>query len=316
MPQDFLIHQYHDYPTTNRKNGRILNKQLFVSFQQELCFATLERMIVTGEWYTHKADNLRHQCSAFDGFLKSADQMAQDYEERHPNSLLDDPIFIADEDLQRKRTRLQSAGHRQGDGSQAEGDNARYGPRKGSLGQQIVDDEQYQDPFMSRPRGRVWGGVHPKTYYVPPPPEDFLPIEGIDVDAAVENHPEDNKTDASDPLGQDQAQPHPPVNGDELTGEKLEQYRQGIILPEHEGDRSRFAFPSDGEGTPVENPFNRGASGGTEGGQGLAENPSPGDRGIVDEGQEMGPPVNISRSGSFEDAAERLEDHYRQLGLA
>ncbi|KAF9960039.1 hypothetical protein BGZ72_008116 [Mortierella alpina] len=319
MPQDFLIHQYHDYPTTNRKNGRILNKQLFVSFQQEICFATLERMIVTGEWYTHKADNLRHQCAAFDGFLKSADQMAQDFEQKHPNSLLDDPIYVAEENVQRKRTRLQMAGHhRQGDGPYAEGDGTRQGQRKGALGQQIVDDEQHLDPFMSRPRGRVWGGVHPKTYYVPPPPEDFLPIEGIDVDAAVENHAGGNNVVASDPLGQGLGQQHPPVNPDELTGEKLEQYRQGIILPEHEGDRNRFAFPKDGEnreGTSPENLAGGGVSGGgTEGGQGHAEIPSLGDRGIVDE--EKGPPVNISQGGSFEEVAERLEEHYRQLGLA
>ncbi|KAF9956065.1 hypothetical protein BGZ70_010039 [Mortierella alpina] len=312
MPQDFLIHQYHDYPTTNRKNGRILNKQLFVSFQQEICFATLERMIVTGEWYTHKADNLRHQCAAFDGFLKSADQMAQDFEQRHPNSLLEDPIFVADENAQRKRTRLQMAGRHQGDGSYTEGDDARYGPRKGALGQQIVDDEQHLDPFMSRPRGRVWGGVHPKTYYVPPPPEYFLPIGGIDVDAAVENQAGDNTAVASDPLGQDLTQQHPPVNADELTGDKLEQYRQGIILPEHEGDRNRFAFPRDGEETAAENPVN----GVADGGQGQAEIPSSGDRGIVDEGRERGPFVNISHDGSFEEVAERLEEHYRRLGLA
>ncbi|KAF9989077.1 hypothetical protein BGZ75_007649 [Mortierella antarctica] len=318
MPQDFLIHQYHDYPTTNRKNGRILNKQLFVSFQQEICFATLERMIVTGEWYTHKADNLRHQCAAFDGFLKSADQMAQDFEQRHPNSLLEDPIFVADENVQRKRTRLQMAGRRQGEhGSYTEGDDQRYGPRKGALGQQIVDDEQHLDPFMSRPRGRVWGGVHPKTYYVPPPPEEFLPIEGIDVDAAVENHAGDNNAVASDPLGQGQTQQqHPPVNPDELTGDKLEQYRQGIILPEHEGDHNRFAFPKEGEATTAENPILEGASGGVNGGQDYTAIPNPGDRGIMDEGREKGLPVNITRGGSFEEVAERLEEHYRQLGLA
>ncbi|KAK3818991.1 MAG: glycosyl-transferase for dystroglycan-domain-containing protein, partial [Benniella sp.] len=68
VPEDFLIHQYHDYPTTNRKNGRILNKQLFTQFQQEICFSMLQRMIVSGEWYTAKADNLRHQCEPFDNF--------------------------------------------------------------------------------------------------------------------------------------------------------------------------------------------------------------------------------------------------------
>ncbi|KAF9576072.1 hypothetical protein EC968_000139 [Mortierella alpina] len=308
MPQDFLIHQYHDYPTTNRKNGRILNKQLFVSFQQEICFATLERMIVTGEWYTHKADNLRHQCAAFDGFLKSADQMAQDFEQRHPNSLLEDPIYVAEENVQRKRTRLQMAsGRRQGDGSYTEGDDGRYGPRKGALGQQIVDDEQHLDPFMSRPRGRVWGGVHPKTYYVPPPPEEFLPLGGIDIDAAVENHAGDNKAVASDPAGLE----HPAVNPDVLTGDKLEQYRQGIILPEHEGDRNRFAFPKDGEETTAGNLVSGGASS-ANGGQDHAEILSPGNRGIVDEG----PLVNRTQGGSFEEVAERLEEHYRQLGFA
>ncbi|KAG0308284.1 hypothetical protein BGZ98_008455 [Dissophora globulifera] len=201
MPQDFLIHQYHDYPTTNRKNGRILNKQLFVHFQQEICYGTLQRMIETGEWYTTKADNLRHQCSAFDNFLKSADELAQEYESQHPGSLLEEAVFVADLSGRKteERSRLAHSLNKPNQ-SQDQDENERLnddrsgdrydsrGHGKAALGEQIVDDEEHQDPFMSRPKGKVWGGIQPKTYYVPPPPmdEDGIPIDGIDIDAMLE----------------------------------------------------------------------------------------------------------------------------------
>ncbi|KAF9169460.1 hypothetical protein BGX21_011348 [Mortierella sp. AD011] len=226
MPHDFLIHQYHDYPTTNRKNGRILNKQLFIQFQQEICFSTLRRMIVTGEWYTSKADNLRHQCGPFENFLKSADEMAQEFEDQHPNSLLEDPVFVADVDptLKRKHQLKHSVEDRyEGRGGKA------------ALGDQIVDDEEHQDPFMSRPKGKIWGGIQPRKYYTPPPPVPGvdIPIDGIDVDDAITG---DLDKDASHNPGEEKENKE-----NNLMGEELEQFRQGVIM------QDQFAFEKHNE---------------------------------------------------------------------
>ncbi|KAG0381097.1 hypothetical protein BGX24_011504 [Mortierella sp. AD032] len=260
MPQDFLIHQYHDYPTTDRKNGRILNRQLFVNFQQEICFRTLDRMIVTGEWYTSKADNLRHQCSDFEGFLQSADQLAKEFEEKHPESLLKDPVFVTEaEESEASRPRLHvvggnknghgAAGRRQPGGTSAgrqeqieveeeDEEGTKHSHEHGSeitFGKQLVDAEQYQDPWMSRPQGKIWGGVQPRTFYIPPPPEeDFvIPIDGIGLEAALEGtNKEDHDESPFSFEEAEKANSDPNANsGGDLTGERLEQFRAGIILP-------------------------------------------------------------------------------------
>ncbi|KAG0211695.1 hypothetical protein BGX28_007589 [Mortierella sp. GBA30] len=304
---------------------------------QEICFVTLERMIATGEWYTSKANNLRHQCNAFEGFLKSADQMAQDYELQHPGSLLEEPVFVTERNIQKKRIRLQATDHhRQGKemttengGEDSRKGGMRHGEGKVALGQQIVDDEEHHDPFMSRPRGRIWGGVQPKTYYVPPPPEDDIPIDGIDVDSAIEIRKQDTMDDEKQ--GGDNQQQHQQQqqqSSGELTGETLELYRQGIILPNHEGDHSRFAFPKDGEDTESSvykdlqrndnDPRNR-----TKGryddedaeDQDQNESQREGQR-EVGSLPESSLPAHTSQGGSFEDSAEQLEEHYRQLGPA
>ncbi|KAI8595709.1 hypothetical protein EDD21DRAFT_358793 [Dissophora ornata] len=339
MPQDFLIHQYHDYPTTNRKNGRIINKQLFVQFQQEICFATLRRMIATGEWYTAKADNLRHQCGEFENFLKSADQLAQDYEERHPNSLLEEPVFVTDEDEQKRkessREALVLAGQGKDGGAGNDGD--RYesqGHNKAGLGGQIVDDEEHRDPFMSRPKGKVWGGIQPRTYYVPPPSvleEEDIPIGGIDIDAAVDGTAEgDAVVDGYKEKGE-----YDKVEDNDLTDARLEQFRQGIILPDGH-DRDRFAFRKeewdsqrDGlHGDKSDNSGNKNHGGGEDGaragdryaeegsddlGQGedldvarKSHQPPPAAGRLSGHGQEHG-------GGSFAEAAEQLEEKFRLL---
>ncbi|KAI1303524.1 hypothetical protein EDD11_005325 [Mortierella claussenii] len=310
MPQDFLIHQYHDYPTTNRKNGRILNKHLFVDFQQEICFRVLQRMIVTGEWYTHKADNLRHQCGAFESFLSSADQMAQEYEERHPDSLLKEPVFVADVDWEtrRKKDRAQlvnlnqggiaqsgTAGHDSGDGRKddsddddddGKGEGGRYSGQaqdRVALEEQVVDDDEHQNPFMSRPKGTVWGGIQPRTYYSTPSlPESDIPIEGIPVDVAVDGG---SLSDATYKQGAKEQ-----GKKSDLTGERLEQFRQGVILPDKDADGNG--------GSDMNRKDDHAAAG--EANHGLAD---------VREGLHDG-------TRSFEEAAERMEERFGSLGAA
>ncbi|ORZ05706.1 glycosyl-transferase for dystroglycan-domain-containing protein [Lobosporangium transversale] len=248
MPQDFLIHQYHDYPTTNRKNGRILNKQLFVHFQQEICFKTLQRMIVTGEWYTSKADNLRHQCSEFDNFLASADQLAKEYEERNSNSLMEEPIYVSEADSEQRRYRANTDWKLKSPASQADdnsdsnsgekyrsnivGNDGRNNSHSGdghtNVDKHIVNDG-YQDRFMYRPKGRIWGGIQPKTFYIPPPDtEEDIPIDGIGIDEALAVDVDETKFNESDE-GQEASVRD--EEGTNLTGERLEQFRQGIIFP-------------------------------------------------------------------------------------
>ncbi|KAF9543324.1 hypothetical protein EC957_000986 [Mortierella hygrophila] len=327
MPQDFLIHQYHDYPTTDRKNGRILNRQLFVSFQQEVCFRTLNRMIITGEWYTSKANNLRHQCSGFEGFLQSADQLAQEFEDRHPESLLKDPVFVTDvEELEASRPRWHgnggAAGNNRKAGQQGEKEeeeeeeepNTHSHERGGghgevALGKQIVDGEQIQDPWMSRPHGKIWGGVQPKSYYIPPPFEEeepAIPIDGIGLDAALEGTrvEEHDKSPFSFEEAARAVQDAAANGGDgrDLTGERLERFREGIILPPahgfEEGVRRGGGNYGDEDGeaaADADGSASDAASGGAAFGQ----------------QQQQDRPESGGGGGSFMDEAEKLEQKFR-----
>ncbi|KAG9071470.1 hypothetical protein KI688_005682 [Linnemannia hyalina] len=324
MPQDFLIHQYHDYPTTDRKNGRILNRQLFVSFQQEVCFRTLNRMIITGEWYTSKADNLRHQCSGFEGFLQSADQLAQEFEDRHPESLLKDPVFVTEvEEQEASRPRWHGNGGAAGNNRKAgqqgqeeeEEEPNRHSHERGgghgevALGKQLVDGEQIQDPWMSRPQGKIWGGVQPKSYYIPPPPEEeepAIPIDGIGLEAALEGTrvEEHDKSPFSFEEAARAMQDAAANGGDgrDLTGERLERFREGIILPpahgfeegvgrgsgDYEDEDGEAAADADGSASDAD-------SGGTAFGQ----------------QQQQDRPESGGGGESFLDEAEKLEQKFR-----
>ncbi|KAG0274413.1 hypothetical protein BGZ95_009815 [Linnemannia exigua] len=342
MPQDFLIHQYHDYPTTDRKNGRILNRQLFVSFQQEICFRTLDRMIITGEWYTSKADNLRHQCSDFEGFLQSADQLAREFEERHPDSLLKDPVFVTEaEEAEASRPRLHVGvgnknGHAGGGGGgggsgtsagrqeqvKVEGEEGEEGEEgtnhsheHGSeitFGKQLVDGEQYQDPWMSRPQGKIWGGVQPRTFYVPPPSEEeelAIPIDGIGLEAALEGtNQEDHDKSPFSFEEAEKANSDPNANsGGDLTGERLERFREGIILPpahnlNHEGQQGRSDHEDeDGEAAAEAD--------------GSVAHDNSGDSGDIKDSPASSPQGakggGGGGGGSFMDEAEKLEEKFR-----
>ncbi|KAF9084893.1 hypothetical protein BGX27_003673, partial [Mortierella sp. AM989] len=327
MPQDFLIHQYHDYPTTNRKNGRILNKQLFVQFQQEICFATLRRMIATGEWYTSKADNLRHQCGAFENFLGSADDLAQEFEDRHPNSLLEEPIFVADTDSNQKNLHQLRQGITKGTDEQNDSDRYEgHGYGKVALGEQIVDDEEHHDPFMSRPKGKMWGGIQPRKYYVPPPPIPGIdiPFDGIDIDSAI--------TGALDADASSHSEEERGTHENDLTGEKLEQFRQGIILSGGLDNGDRFTHPrqSESENIGDETKAEEQTIDRKQGSMFDEDRPNDQyadeDSDDPDHNDDSGSPLreqeyshNLAKNnpenghGSFEDAAEKLEEKYRLL---
>ncbi|KAF9206789.1 hypothetical protein BGZ49_001840 [Haplosporangium sp. Z 27] len=315
MPHDFLIHQYHDYPTTNRKNGRILNKQLFLQFQQERCYATLGRMIITGEWYTSKADNLRHQCGSFENFLKSADDQAQEFEDRYPNSLLEDPVFVADVDSARKKSQT-------GDGTKDRKGGDRYegGDGKEALGDQIVDDDEHQDPFMSRPKGKVWGGVQPRKYYVPPPPQEGLdiPVNGIDINDAIAGELGPDTTRNSEEANE--------IHGNDLTGEKLEQFRQGIILTDQFDVQKQDDNQIVGdEGTSEEQAKDEGEAPtliDQEYSNDKYEDEDSDDKvendGALDSSYDQDPPQDNKQDQElrfFENEAEKLEEKYRLLGV-
>ncbi|GJJ70232.1 hypothetical protein EMPS_02581 [Entomortierella parvispora] len=332
LPQDFLIHQYHDYPTTNRKNGRILNKQLFISFQQEICFATLRRMIKTGEWYTDKAQNLRHQCGAFEGFLRSADQMANDFERDHPNSLLEDPVFVLED--------------KEGEHSEIRPKEEQHAMRD----QHAVDDQDVQDPVLSqRPKGKTWGGIKIRTFYVPPPPEEGAELPGMEavaanetaVDAPIEGGLDTNSAPQGGEVGQEQPKDatdgfmnpyHPQSNGGDLTGERLEQFRQGVILQpigsQSEGEGRH------GEGTTIpgnvvlpNDDSGSGDKGQSSGGEDSPSLPSFGRKVFEGVGSRSPSSTSADKDGngdggegevdrSFEEAAVRLEERVLQLGIA
>ncbi|KAF9428750.1 hypothetical protein BGZ94_001202 [Podila epigama] len=309
MPQDFLIHQYHDYPTQNRKNGRILNKQLFVHFQQEICYRTLRRMIWTGEWYTSKADNLRQQCKVFDEFLKTADQLAREFEEEHPGSLNKAPVFVAHG---QKQPRFYMTGLRDAASSSSSGSSslkvvmADRGPQPpgvggvggigqggGGFGEGIGGGSfrpggeglDSQDPSHKiRPKGRIWGGIQTRTYYVPPPEEEDERLfdsqvggsNGDDHQAGLDDEHKQGQGQeqgeeqkpgyehqqpplSSPPQAQLPQQQQPPQqqygvgssSNTQLSGSKLDKFRQGIIEKDDEDD-FKFAFPKEGEFEPLD----------------------------------------------------------------
>ncbi|KAG0333038.1 hypothetical protein BG004_001000 [Podila humilis] len=318
MPNDFLIHQYHNYPTQNRKNGRILNKQLFVSFRQEICYLTLTRMIGTGEWYTSKADNLRHQCQVFDGFLKSADQMAHDFEKRYPDSLSKEPVFVA-HGQRRPRIHMSDLSTSAPQIVMVEREpHGTIGNRESLHGTR----DKVLDPSMSRPHGQIWGGIQVRTFYVPPPEEEDERVFDSLVGKGDSGESQDSGGDQQanghqhEPIQQQQ---HP-----DLTGTKLEQFREGIIDSE-EDDPSKFAFPKEGEREYQEQEQDRVRRLQEEW---LHRDPSsPGS--TDDTVRRVGSGTENTRQGdgelddrfrrdpneSFEDAAHRLEDRFRQLGL-
>ncbi|KAF9974947.1 hypothetical protein BGZ73_001570 [Actinomortierella ambigua] len=242
MPQDFLIHQFHDYRDNDRKNGRILNRQIFINFQQESCFKYLETMILTGEWYTPKADNLREQCQVFDGFLKTADALARNYEAKHPNSLLRHRIFVPDDhgDNSNSNNNNNNNNNHRGDDSRLLPPHHpighhRQGKGTGSTGDGSEDDDQFYQMLrgtIGLQGGKVWGGVTPKSYYVDPEAP-------FDTDTASFPSSQEPGQWTSD----DQAPPPPPPAGDD--GGDLDDDDEHIAAAEEDAKEDGSARPKD-----------------------------------------------------------------------
>ncbi|KAI8145869.1 glycosyl-transferase for dystroglycan-domain-containing protein [Fennellomyces sp. T-0311] len=68
LPNDFLIHQTHEYPEATRRKERQYNRKLYSNFREELCLRYARVFVATGEWDSPKADNLREECQKIRGF--------------------------------------------------------------------------------------------------------------------------------------------------------------------------------------------------------------------------------------------------------
>ncbi|RHZ88606.1 hypothetical protein Glove_22g219 [Diversispora epigaea] len=71
LPNDFLIHQTHEYLESARRNERKFNKKLYDHFREELCFRYARNFIINGEWETPKAHNLKETCQKIRGFTQA-----------------------------------------------------------------------------------------------------------------------------------------------------------------------------------------------------------------------------------------------------
>ncbi|KAI8378785.1 glycosyl-transferase for dystroglycan-domain-containing protein [Choanephora cucurbitarum] len=68
LPDDFIIHQSHEYPETTRKRERLFNRKVYTNFREELCLRYARQFIATGEWNTSISNNLRSECQKIRGF--------------------------------------------------------------------------------------------------------------------------------------------------------------------------------------------------------------------------------------------------------
>ncbi|CAO3645678.1 unnamed protein product [Cunninghamella blakesleeana] len=68
MPNDFIIHQTHDYPNETRNLERFYNRRLYNHFREEVCLRYGRMLLSQGEWDTPKSNNLREQCELLPTF--------------------------------------------------------------------------------------------------------------------------------------------------------------------------------------------------------------------------------------------------------
>ncbi|KAI8338988.1 glycosyl-transferase for dystroglycan-domain-containing protein [Chlamydoabsidia padenii] len=68
MPQDFIIHQTHDYPNEARSLERFYNRRLYNQFREELCLRYARMFVAQGEWETSASANLIEQCDQLPRF--------------------------------------------------------------------------------------------------------------------------------------------------------------------------------------------------------------------------------------------------------
>ncbi|CAG8755905.1 10248_t:CDS:2, partial [Dentiscutata erythropus] len=71
LPEDFLIHQTHEYLETARKHERMFNRRLYDNFREEICFRYARNFILNNEWNTPKSRNLREACHKIRGFTQA-----------------------------------------------------------------------------------------------------------------------------------------------------------------------------------------------------------------------------------------------------
>ncbi|KAI8337535.1 glycosyl-transferase for dystroglycan-domain-containing protein [Chlamydoabsidia padenii] len=68
LPQDFIIHQTHDYPNEARSLERMYNRRLYNQFREEVCIRYARMFIAYGQWESSASANLLDQCNRIPRF--------------------------------------------------------------------------------------------------------------------------------------------------------------------------------------------------------------------------------------------------------
>ncbi|KAI8364744.1 glycosyl-transferase for dystroglycan-domain-containing protein [Radiomyces spectabilis] len=68
VPNDFLIHQTHDYPEKTRRKERQYNRTLYSHFREEICIRYARMFLASSQWDTPRAQNLRRECQKIRNF--------------------------------------------------------------------------------------------------------------------------------------------------------------------------------------------------------------------------------------------------------
>ncbi|KAI8967627.1 glycosyl-transferase for dystroglycan-domain-containing protein [Mycotypha africana] len=68
LPDDFLIHQSHDYPETTRRKERSFNRKIYANFREEICLRYARQFMANGEWDTSLANNAKSACGRIKEF--------------------------------------------------------------------------------------------------------------------------------------------------------------------------------------------------------------------------------------------------------
>ncbi|PHZ17731.1 uncharacterized protein RHIMIDRAFT_285039 [Rhizopus microsporus ATCC 52813] len=63
LPNDFLIHQSHQYANHDRTRERVHNKELYANFRKEVCLRYSRKYVIENTWYTPAADNMKKVCT-------------------------------------------------------------------------------------------------------------------------------------------------------------------------------------------------------------------------------------------------------------
>jgi hypothetical protein len=73
LPNDFLIHQTHDYPEVTRTKERRYNRNLYETFREEVCLRYARMFKANELWNEQEASNAKKECSRIPGFRAAAD---------------------------------------------------------------------------------------------------------------------------------------------------------------------------------------------------------------------------------------------------